>query len=99
MGLTISIMKLAPPWGFDHLEWDPGKYSGDREAAKLMLELPIEHCDLARNPADHGIDVFHRPTDFAAWRAARWPDVNAQRWQQLIDILEAEPDYWIHLSY
>ncbi len=99
MGLSICLMKLAPKWGTDHPQWDAGKHGGDREAVQLMHTLPNEECDLAVHEVDRGIDLFYRPTDFAAWRAAQWPDVNADRWRQLIDLLEADPDYWIYLSY
>ena len=99
MGLNISLIKLPPPWGSIHPEWDDMKYGGDREAARLMNSLPIEECDLATIDVDRGINVFYRPTDFAAWRAADWPAVNPDRWRLLIDLLEADPDYWIYLSY
>jgi hypothetical protein len=42
---------------------------------------------------------YSRPRDFAAFRAANWPDVNEERWKLLADLLERDSEYWIYFSF
>ncbi|MEV4934380.1 hypothetical protein [Sphingobium sp. LSP13-1-1.1] len=96
MGLNILVTKLSSLRD-SHPDWDDMKYGGDRQAALLMHSLPIETVDLSTGYPD--VEPYYRPTDFAAWRDAPWPEENSDRWQHLINILEADPSYWIYLSY
>ncbi len=96
MGLNICVTK--PDHSGDHPRWNWLRMAGDREFAKLTAELP----KTVKGPEGYGDDwTFIRPTDFAAWREAiakvEWP--NEGRYEELLDILESEPKYWIYLSY
>ncbi|RXR28978.1 hypothetical protein [Sphingobium fluviale] len=90
MGLNIMLMT---PEGSYHPDWDDGKFAGDREACGLICGLPNIQEWI------NEIDARYRPYDFAAWRAAPWPDDNPDRWSHLIDLLEADERYWINFSY
>ncbi len=96
MGINICVMR--PDHTGDHPRWDWIRYAGDREFARLAASLPHD----TKGPDGYGDDwIFIRPADFAAWRTAiakvEWP--NEGRYDELLDILEREPEYWIYFSY
>ena len=96
MGLNICIERL--PDRQRHPSWDWLRYGGDREIAALATKLP----HLSKNVAEYpDYEWYIRPSDFSAWREAatsqEWPCEG--RFDLMIDILEAEPDYWIYFSY
>lgn len=72
-------------------------------AREVLHTLPKEEV---RDPDEHrwgyDFDWLTRPTDFAAWRAAIASDPQIggdnSNLQALVDILEAEPDYWLYVS-
>lgn len=89
MGVNICIEHAIS--GEDHPLWNDARHSGDNDFVRDLLgELPT----IAR---DHNTV---RPSDFAAWRSAiakrTWP--NPGRFELMIDILEKEPVYWLHIS-
>lgn len=94
MGINISIYG---PGSKEHPEWDSGRYAGDRDfAAMLGKELPtIQRGDPLIE------DMMYRPADMALWRsviaAREWP--NPGRFERMVDILEANPDYWIYMGW
>lgn len=94
MGLNVLVTTLD---GRQHPQWDDGRYAGDRKLFEIAEAVPrIDHID---DPGWGGAnDWYWRPTDFAAFRAAEWPDENRDRWAKLADILERDVDFWIFLS-
>ena len=94
MGLNIS---LYGPCSAEHPDWDSVRYAGDRDFAALLgKELPtIQKGDPFIE------DVMFRPADFAVWRtvvaAKEWP--NPGRFEKMIDLLEANSDYWIYMGW
>lgn len=96
MGLNISIEKLPGMERFPG--WDLYRNVGDREFAKLAQSLPTNAKNILPYP---DAEWYSRPTDFAAWRKAiRESDLmNKDRFEELVNILEANPDYWIYYSY
>ena len=95
MGLNIYC---EGPDGKNHPEWDNAKLAGDKEFAALFSTLPYER-GAKGGPPD--FEPYYRPTDFAAWRAAiasrQWP--NPGRYEKLMDLLEANPEFQIYLSW
>ena len=94
MGLNICIENIEEKdlAKRSHPDWDDGRYSGDRQLFDIIAAVPGEYRDL------NEVDWVWRPTDFSAFRAADWPDVNAERWIEMADILEADDRYWIFMS-
>ena len=97
MGVHLMLCRKSGGVCERELGWDGARYHGDRDFAALIgRELPVERVG-------DGIyeDIMERPADFAKWReviAARdWP--NPGRFEQLTDILEANPDVWLYVSY
>ncbi len=93
MGLNVIVENPDAPFEERyHPDWDDLRYSGDRELFAIMKAVPGEYRDVSE------CDWVWRPTDFAAFRAAAWPEVNTERWSKLADILEADSRYWIYMS-
>ena len=92
MGYYLMLRKLD---GTYHPAWDDGKYAGDREVMLIIEQNggAIRHPDPYNPWRDP--DPVYRPADFDALSRATWPDVNPERWRQLVAILRDEPDYWI----
>jgi len=95
MGLNICLQRR------DYSElpgWDTGRLAGDKEFVALMADLPKIEENWA---APHDFEFYTRPADFAAWREAiadrQWP--NPGRFEQMLDLLEANPDCWIYISW
>lgn len=69
-------------------------------ARNVLPSLPKE--DVKDREGDYDFDWLTRPTDFAAWRAAIAvdPQISGEGYnlQALVDILEAEPEYWLYVS-
>lgn len=77
--------------GQDRPGWDFGM-AGDKQFPSWMAGLKAVY-------ADHDQELF-RPADIAEWRAALPPDrPNPDRFLEMFDILEAEPDMWIYYSF
>jgi hypothetical protein len=95
MGLNICVIKDD---NTEYSGWDAVRRPGDREFAEMIKSLPFERGPLGR---DSAAEQFYRPTNFGAWRTAiangDWPD--RSRFERLIDILEANPSYYLCLSY
>jgi len=89
MGVYLCVDDAQPD------EWTFG-LSGDRQLAARLCDLPRTF-----KSSDEWEGDF-RPADFDAWRAAEVvyeePD-NPGRFRQLIDLLEANPDYWVSISW
>lgn len=94
MGLNVIVQTLD---GERHPDWDDAKHSGDRELFEIAKAVPRtdHHDDFLPGGA---CDWYWRPTDFTAFRAAPWPEVNPERWAHLAEILERDRDYWIFMS-
>lgn len=93
MGVNLHIYRAD---GTEHPDWETGRLVGDSDIARLVPTLP---CTIIRDDPSDKPD--YRPSDFAAWRAAaaarEWP--NPGRFEQLIDILELEPDARLSISW
>jgi hypothetical protein len=82
--LTDSEGERRPEWPFG--------LAGDRLFPHWMQGLPV-----IRAAED---DELFRPVDIASWRARLPADrPNPQRFVEMFDILEAEPDAWIYYSW
>lgn len=89
MGVNICVMK---PDGSEHPDWDDLKYSGDRHFMAWMSGLDRQYSDED--------DELFRPINIREWRDALPPDRdNVDRFPQMFDILEREPEYWIYISW
>lgn len=90
MGIHLCCMTLDHA---DHPDWDWIRMAGDREFVSLMSKLPHERQGTENE--------YVRPTDFSEWRSAiehaNLP--NKGRHSGLLDLLEADPNYWIYVSY
>jgi hypothetical protein len=96
VGLNIYVMRSDHRG--DHPRWDWLRYAGDREFATLASTLPR----VTKGPDGWGDDwVFVRPASFEVWRKAVGNSElpNPDRYFELLDVLEREPDYWIYFSY
>jgi hypothetical protein len=92
MGVHIKVEKLDYT---EHPTWDWIRHAGDRDFPAFVSLLPAVKHWVDPDDAPH-----MRPADIATWRAAlaarEWP--NPGRFEQLLDILEQEPDYWLYFS-
>jgi hypothetical protein len=80
--------------------WDFG-LAGDRDLVRLLLDLPRV---FPQDEVDEPSEDHFRPADFAAWRRAEAAHSqvevhNPGRFAELIDLLEAHPTYWVHISW
>jgi len=77
-------------------QWDWVRHAGDREFLNWMRDLPRIYpinMEVISN------EVF-RPVDIPRWRAALPPDRdNPERFPHMLDLLEANPDLWISISF
>jgi hypothetical protein len=76
----------------DHPQWDPLHYPGDQEFIELVDDLPNVQSRYYE-------EVYMRPTDFAAWRAAVDKLPNPARHKKLLDLLAADESYWLYVSF
>ena len=91
MGLNIVVETVA---GLEHPKWDAVRRGPDRQIADIIKSLP------ALGDTDFEGDPIIRPSDFAAWKEAAPEDAETRsRYLDLVGILEAEPEYWVVLSY
>ena len=91
MGLNIIVETVQ---GVEHPIWDGVRRGPDRDIAAIIKTLPVVQSE------DFEGDVLLRPADFSDWRGAAPSESEARaRYLELVDILEAEPEYWLHLSY
>jgi len=91
VGLNIVVETID---GFDHPTWDPVRRGPDRDIAIMIKSLPTVHTQ------DFEGDTIIRPSDFSAWKQAAPVDAEVgSRYLDLVAILEADPEYWIVLSY
>ncbi len=91
MGLNIVVETTD---GLEHPTWDPVRRGPDRDIATLIKSLPAVHTQ------DSEGDTIIRPSDFSAWKQAAPVDAEARsRYLDLVAILQADPKYWIVLSY
>ena len=90
MGINLCLQTLSCK---DHPDWDWGRHAGDKEFVKLSFDLPT-----IRSGHD---GEYTRPTDFAVWRAAveKAELPNPGRHEKFLDLLEADENYWIYVSY
>lgn len=91
MGLNIIVETVE---GVEHPIWDSVWRGPDRDIAAIIKTLPIIQTE------DFEGDMLLRPADFSVWRGAAPSESEARaRYLELVDILEAEPEYWFDLSY
>jgi len=95
MSVNIGLVTLDHK---DHPTWDWSINGGHKFFAReVMHTLPMEHHLV--NPDPYIDDtVYHRPTDFAAWRRAIVGLPNEELFGEMLDILEQDPRYWIYVS-
>jgi hypothetical protein len=93
--MPLNISLVTSDLNHDHPDWITESLSGDRLISKL-LALPCEVLHF-----DDVTDMW-RPKDFTEWRnmLASWPTNrdNVDRFPQMLNILEADPNYWIYIS-
>lgn len=98
MGVNIFMVK-PKIYPSDHPDWDWTRQSGDRVFWDVCKGLEFDEVRDDGFPimSDY---VWYRPKDFAAFRAAPWPDEYARRrWHHAADLLEADPEYWLYFGY
>lgn len=102
MGVYLCVERGGGP----HPEWTFG-LAGDRELANFVTELPRLFRHEPAGPEDYPGDMVEerdfRPADFGVWRLAEragrpWPH-NPGRLLQLIELLESDPEAWVHVSW
>lgn len=97
MGINIFIWNRS---GEDHPAWDGAKHSGDGLAADAIVRLAArEGCS-----SDDWLDGTLRPADFTEWRSALAftdkPDFpNPGRFGHMLDLLEADDQWWISIIW
>jgi hypothetical protein len=89
MGINLYLQTLD---GMNHPEWDSLRCAGDRELVDLVDDLPNIRSRYYE-------EVYTRPTDFAAWRAAVDKLPNPARHKKLLDLLAADENYWLYVSW
>jgi hypothetical protein len=94
MGVNISIQTLDFQ---DHPDWDIQRHSGDREVWSILAANGGTIHQPGYDPWLHGEPLI-RPADLEAARKGQWPDVNADRWKQMLDIL-ADKKWWLSIVY
>lgn len=96
MGINIIIER---PEDYErHSDWDPSRYAGDRDFFKHFGDLLTEER-LAEGFPYMDDSVWYRPSDFRKFRDRAASAEFPERWYKAADILEANPDYWLYLSY
>lgn len=101
MGINICLYDETT--GREEPGWDSLRYAGDRELGLLIGSLPRRVRNGLKDdltlPPDY--EPHYRPMDFAEWRAAAaaLETPNPGRFEQLINLLEANPGLWVYLSY
>lgn len=94
--MSLHISLVTKDLKHDHPTWNDNKMAGDKFISVLLIALPCEHhkCD--------DETIISRPADFLKWREklAMLPKdrSNPERFPQMLDLLEADPDYWIYIS-
>lgn len=91
MGLNICVIDRNAK---DVPDWDWIRYAGDRDFPGVVGDLPTVSNEKL-------YDGAFRPVDFPAWRervsGREWP--NPGRFERLLDLLEANPDWWVYYSF
>ena len=95
MGINVHIQTVDDQ---DHPDWDWIRHAGDRDVPTIIEENGGTIAYPEKPEWGDDWRLF-RPKDFAALRAAKWPDCNEARWVQLVDILEGDGKWWLHYSY
>lgn len=88
MGVYLCVQKLD---GTDHPDWQWGM-AGDRHLARLIDGPGIQYVE----------DEWHRPIDFERFENMSETiedDWVRSRFDTLLRLLKAEPDYWIYVSW
>jgi hypothetical protein len=92
MGIHICLRNAA---GKDHPDWDWIRHAGDRDFPHWTKDLPRVEGE----PKGWTEDAF-RPLDFPRWRAALPEDrINPDRFPHLLNLLEADEQWWVYYSY
>jgi hypothetical protein len=91
MGLNLYLQR---PDGTEHPDWDSSKFAGDRDVFNAITDMGV----IYHQPFDL-YEPLLRPVDLGTLDEIKWPEFNAERWEQLCRILRDEPDYWIAASY
>lgn len=101
MGVNISVHDDATGEEVPEAVWDWYRHAGDREIASLFGSLPqVRHPSFEED--DDPTYAGFRPADFEAWKQAdkeRVTEWNPTRFGELIALLEANPGYWIQVSW
>lgn len=81
-----------------HPVWRNVANGGHKQFAKQLYAADVIQT-IVRNTSES--DWVHRPDDCAAWRAAILAAglPNLELFLQMIDILEAEPNYWLNIGW
>jgi hypothetical protein len=94
MGVNISIQTLDHQ---DHPDWDYLRHAGDRDVWAILEANGGYITQPGYDPWLHGEPLI-RPADMVVARKAPWPEVNAGRWKQMLDILSDEK-WWLSIVY
>lgn len=80
-----------------HPDWK-SRGNGDREFWQICEGLEFQDWQPDGFPYESD-RVLYRPSDFAAFRAAPWPDQWArERYHKAADIMESDPKWWLYFS-
>jgi hypothetical protein len=91
MGVSVWIMDRSYN---EHPDWTGG-LAGERELWHFVMDAPS--CIVEEFRTEEA-EALYRPVDFAVFRQHPWADYNQPHWAKMTDILEANPDYWLHFS-
>lgn len=93
MGIHISLYNAE---GKQHPDWDWVRHAGDRDFPSWTADLPRQEGD----PRNCLLEDTFRPLQIDLWRAVLPPDrVNPDRFPLMLDLLEADEQWWVSFSY
>lgn len=96
MGVNISIVDMNT--GKEVPGWDSCRYGGDSDLLNVLSK--IGYTSVVRGDPREGV-TFERPEDVEVFRAALHIafDFNTERWDQMCDMLAADPNRALYFSY
>lgn len=97
MGIHLSVFDCKS--GKEHEEWDWLRHFGDADLVKFLFTEPVTHP--ACPPRGYDSDNLFRPARSGAKVRdfAKEFDANQDRWATLADLLDGNPDLYLHASY
>jgi hypothetical protein len=97
MGCYLGLRDLKS--GDEHPDFPVDKIGNTRTFADLIGPCAFHMLVLRQGSWPDADDYVVRPTDFACWRAAVAKFENPSRELAMLDVMEANPNLWIEVSY